>query len=98
LRGASATSQPYKSSSGFTTWFRILRFYGLRHLTSQEELSFFEWWMAIRKQVHKLQHKEFDSLAILVVWSTWKERNQRGRKEINAFMAEAQFNMWLWHC
>jgi hypothetical protein len=36
------------------TWFRILRYYGLQLLTSQEELPFFEWWLATRKQVHKL--------------------------------------------
>lgn len=50
-----------------------MRYYGLHHLTPQVEQPFFEWWLDIRKQVHKLQHKRFDSLA----WSSWRERNQR---------------------
>jgi hypothetical protein len=51
-------------------------YYGLQHLTPQEETLFFEWWSAIRKQVHKLRRKGFDSLALLVIWSLWKERNR----------------------
>jgi hypothetical protein len=59
------------------TWFRIMHYYGMQHLTSKEELPFFEWWLGTRKQVHKLQRKGFDSLALLVVWSLWNERNRR---------------------
>jgi hypothetical protein len=59
------------------TWFRILRYYGLHHLTPQGELPFFEWWLPTRNQIHKLQRKGFDSLALLVVWLLWKERNRR---------------------
>jgi hypothetical protein len=55
----------------------ILRYYGLQHLTPQGELPFFEWWLPTRKQVHKLRQKGFDSLALLVVWSSWKEKNRR---------------------
>jgi hypothetical protein len=36
------------------TWLRILHYYGLQHLAPQEELPFFEWWVATWKQVHKL--------------------------------------------
>jgi hypothetical protein len=57
------------------TWFRVLRYYGLDHLTSQEELSYFDWSLGVRKRVHKSQRKGFDSLALLVIWSLWKERN-----------------------
>jgi hypothetical protein len=49
------------------TWFRIPRYYSLQHLAPQEELPFFKWWMAIHKQIHKIQHKGFDSLTIPVV-------------------------------
>jgi hypothetical protein len=44
-----------------------MRYYELQHLTPQEELPFFEWWLPTRKQIHKLQRKGFDSLALLVV-------------------------------
>jgi hypothetical protein len=57
------------------TWFRVLRYYGLDHLTPLEELPYFDWWLGVRKWVHKSQRKCFDSLALLVVWSLWKERN-----------------------
>jgi hypothetical protein len=39
------------------TWFRILHYYGLQHLTPQEGLPFFEWWLATRKQVNKFQQR-----------------------------------------
>jgi hypothetical protein len=64
------------------TWFRVLRFYGLDHLTPQEELPYFVWWLAVRKRVHKSQCKGFDSLALLVVWSLWKERNLRVHERV----------------
>jgi hypothetical protein len=64
------------------TWFRVLRFYGLDHLSPQEELPYFVWWLAVRKRVHKSQRKGFDSLALLVVWSLWKERNLRVHERV----------------
>jgi hypothetical protein len=64
------------------TWFRVLRFYGLDHLTPQEELSYFDWCLAVRKRVHKSQRKGFDCLALLVVWSLWKERNLRNHERV----------------
>jgi hypothetical protein len=59
-----------------------LRFYGLDHLTPQEELPYFVWWLAVKKRVHKSQRKGFDSLALLVVWSLWKERNPRVHERV----------------
>jgi hypothetical protein len=64
------------------TWFRVLRFYGLDHLTPQEELPYFDWWLAVRKRVHKSQRKGFDSLSLLVVLSLWKERNLRVHERV----------------
>jgi hypothetical protein len=55
------------------TWFRVLRYYDLEHLTPQAELPNFDWWLGVRKRVHKSQCKGFDSLALLVVWSLWKK-------------------------
>jgi hypothetical protein len=49
----------------------------MQHLTPPEELSFFKWWLVTLKQVHKLQRKGLDSLALLDVWSLWNERNRR---------------------
>jgi hypothetical protein len=63
------------------TWFRVLSFYGLDHLTPQE-LPYFDWWLAVRKWVHKSQRKSFDSLALLVIWSLWKESNPRVRERV----------------
>jgi hypothetical protein len=57
------------------TRFIVLHYYGLDHLTPQEEVPYFNWWLGVRKRVHKSQRKGFDSLALLVVWSLWKERN-----------------------
>jgi hypothetical protein len=51
------------------TWFRILWYFALQDLTPQVELPFFDWWLGTRKRFQKLQHKGFDSLAILVAWS-----------------------------
>jgi hypothetical protein len=49
------------------TWFRVLCYFGLDQITPQEEFPYFEWWLDIRKQVHKSVRKGFDSLALLVV-------------------------------
>jgi hypothetical protein len=43
------------------TWFRVSRYFGLDRLTPQKGLPYFEWWLDIRKQVHKSQLKDFDS-------------------------------------
>jgi hypothetical protein len=64
------------------TWFRVLRHYGLNQLTPQEELPYFDWWLGVRKRVHKSQRKGFDSLALLVVRSLWKERNMRDHERV----------------
>jgi hypothetical protein len=47
-----------------------------------EDFPYFEWWLGISKQVHKSQHKGFNSLALLVVWSLWKERNMRVHERV----------------
>jgi hypothetical protein len=60
----------------------------LQHLTPQLELPFFKWWLDIRKQVHKLQRKGFDSLALLVVCSF-------GGGGIGVFIKESRFSLWL---
>jgi hypothetical protein len=39
------------------TWFRLLRYYDLDHLTPQEELPYFDRWLGVRKRVHKSQRK-----------------------------------------
>jgi hypothetical protein len=59
------------------TLFRVLRYYALDRLTPQEELPYFDWWLSVRKRVHKSQLKGLYSLVVLVVWSLWKERNKR---------------------
>jgi hypothetical protein len=64
------------------TWFRVLCYFGLDQITPQEELPYFEWWLDIRKQVHKSQRKGFDSLTLLVIWSLWKERNWRVHERV----------------
>jgi hypothetical protein len=58
------------------TWFRVLRYYGLDRLTLQEELPYFDWWLGVRKWVHKSYRKGFHS------WSLCKERNRRGHERV----------------
>jgi hypothetical protein len=58
-------------------WFGLLRVAGFQYLTSTDAPSIVDWWLPSRKRVHKTQHKGFDSLFVLVVWSLWLERNAR---------------------
>jgi hypothetical protein len=74
--GSSFGSPAPRLCSQLGTWFRIMHYYGLQYLAPQEELPFFKWWLPTRKQIHKLRRKGFDSLALLVVLSLWKERNR----------------------
>jgi hypothetical protein len=62
---------------GHETWFWIPRYIDLQKLTPRDEMSFFDWWLKARKQVSKIRHKGFDSLAPLVAWLLWNERNRR---------------------
>jgi hypothetical protein len=64
------------------TWFRVLHYYGLDQLTPLEELPYLDWWLGVRKRVHKSQRKGFDSPVLLVVWSLWKERNLRVHERV----------------
>ncbi|OEL22576.1 hypothetical protein BAE44_0016404, partial [Dichanthelium oligosanthes] len=59
------------------TWFRILRRVGLQDLTPQTTSSFPEWWTTARKMVAKTRRQSSDSMAWLVAWSFWRERNNR---------------------
>jgi hypothetical protein len=36
-----------------------------------------EWWLRARKKAPKDLRRDFDTVAILVHWSLWKERNGR---------------------
>ena len=38
---------------------------------------FVDWWLSSRKRLPKELRRGFDSLALLVAWSLWKERNRR---------------------
>jgi hypothetical protein len=41
------------------------------------ESSFAAWWIEEKKRVAKPLRRDFDTLALLVAWSLWKERNRR---------------------
>uniref|UniRef100_A0A8R7PMJ1 Reverse transcriptase zinc-binding domain-containing protein n=1 Tax=Triticum urartu TaxID=4572 RepID=A0A8R7PMJ1_TRIUA len=36
-----------------------------------------EWWLNTRKEVPKPERRNFDTIAILLHWRIWKERNAR---------------------
>jgi hypothetical protein len=56
-------------------WFKVLRRCGLQRITPSPGQTFAAWWTNSRKQVPKVQRKALDSLAILVSWRLWLERN-----------------------
>lgn len=58
-------------------WFRILRRSGLQQLAPTGSVRLPEWWLPNRKLIQRDTRKGFDSLVILVLWSIWKERNNR---------------------
>jgi hypothetical protein len=58
-------------------WFRLLRAAGFQYLVPSGLPSIIDWWLLLRKRVHKSQRKGFDSLFALVTWSLWLERNAR---------------------
>ena len=36
-----------------------------------------DWWLSARKEIPKPDRRNFDTVAILVHWRVWKERNAR---------------------
>jgi len=46
-------------------------------LSPAQDDSFYDWWLASRKQVPKIKRRGFDELVLLVGWMLWKERNAR---------------------
>ncbi|XBI41835.1 hypothetical protein VPH35_126241 [Triticum aestivum] len=36
-----------------------------------------DWWLSARKSIPKANRRDFDTIAILVHWRIWKERNAR---------------------
>jgi hypothetical protein len=46
-----------------------------------------EWWLHSRKRISKTMRKGFDTMALLVTWMLWRERNDRvfNGKSILAF-------------
>jgi hypothetical protein len=57
-------------------WFTVLQTYNLQNLAPQNDLSFFDWWMAASTRVNGLVKKGFDSILILGAWIIWKHRNR----------------------
>jgi hypothetical protein len=64
----------------FTTdvWRDIRRWTGANFQVPSNSFSSTEdWWLRTRKQVPKTHRRNFDTIAILVHWKIWKERNSR---------------------
>ena len=55
--------------------FAVLQMFNLQILAPQNDLSFFEWWMAAGTRVNGLVKKGLDSIFILGAWTIWKHRN-----------------------
>jgi hypothetical protein len=57
-------------------WFAVLQMFNLQTLAPQNDLSFFEWWMAASSRVDGLVRKGLDSILVLGAWTIWKHRNR----------------------
>jgi len=58
-------------------WDRLLRRCHIRLQLPVGAPPFVDWWLSSRKRLPKGLRRGFDSLALLVGWSLWKERNRR---------------------
>ena len=58
-------------------WYNILRHCNLDTLVPRAADSLIEWWPDARRRAPTRSRKGFDSLVLLIVWSLWKERNNR---------------------
>jgi hypothetical protein len=54
-----------------------LRPLGLLHLLPTTSVDLAKWWLPARKLLPRQRRKHFDSLALLIWWSLWKERNDQ---------------------
>jgi hypothetical protein len=46
-------------------------------IPNDDFLSTEDWWLQARKKAPKVLRRDFDTVAILVHWRIWKERNAR---------------------
>ena len=59
-------------------WFKVLRKVGWeRVMPNTHTYSLASWWSEARKQLPKVDGRDFDSLVILVSWLLWKKRNNK---------------------
>lgn len=58
-------------------WHSALARCGLGQLVPSMDATLIEWWPASRAMIPKERRKGFDSLALLIVWMLWRERNSR---------------------
>jgi hypothetical protein len=66
-------------------WFRVLRYYGLQHLTPQEELPFLSGgWLSGNRFISS-------SAKFLILWLCWSS-GRCGRSGIGGFMTEPHFS------
>jgi hypothetical protein len=83
-------------------WYKVLRRFGWLAVVPTRSTWFALWWTATRRGIAKPRRKAFDSLAILVAWSIWLERNMRLFRRlslpvsscIHAILAECE----SWYC
>ncbi|XP_071685214.1 uncharacterized protein [Lolium perenne] len=58
-------------------WHATLQRCNLSHLMPLAGDMLIEWWPDSRRRVPQQLRRGFDSLVLLVVWTLWKERNNR---------------------
>ena len=58
-------------------WWMALRAVGQTACMPLSEASFHQWLCNSRKNIDKAQRHGFDTIAALVAWAIWKERNNR---------------------
>jgi hypothetical protein len=57
--------------------FKTLHRCGWQGIAPTADDTFVDWWLQVRKVVHKPRHKAFDYLSILVSLCLWCQRNDR---------------------
>jgi hypothetical protein len=59
------------------TWFECFIAAGLNIREPTTESKFEDWWSCARELVAPKNRRGFDTLALLIAWSLWKQRNAR---------------------
>jgi hypothetical protein len=58
-------------------WNKMLQWANLQNTAPATDDSLQEWWQLARNSLTGKNRKRLDTLAMLITWSVWRERNNR---------------------